>query len=409
MPKKTWKLSASFIAAFKACPVRCRLSYVIGLRPEKDSDVLRIGSHWHRILEIIKMKPGKVCPDCGNLGQKNPDCPLCRGTDILPEDMMTAVSDYLTAAYSDRPTWKTHEEWETERIKLLYSLVAYIWYWEEDDAKIEVLELEKSFTIPLRNPDTCRALPHVKVVGKIDKVIRKLVKPFVMEHKSTSKSVDPDSSYWNRMIMDTQTTLYPFAARQLSEDYKDIQVLYDVWHKPTISPKMLTQGDSKKFVADGKYYGTQFLVGYEEHSSPNGNPFCSVNGVESEVKPGAKDNTFAIRETPEMYGARLLQDITERPEFYFARKEIPRTEADLKVFEVELYNIYQTVKNMNKNGGWYHDESQCEATFKCSYTDLCYNNVELSDGMEYEGFKNIFKEKKDAEERRLSLGDKEEK
>ncbi len=402
MPKKLWKLSASFIAAFKACPVRCRLSYVIGLRPEKDSDVLRIGSHWHRLLEIIKMKPDSVCPDCANKGQTDVTCPLCQGTDILPPDMMTAAANYLTVVYADRPVWKTPEEWDTERIKLLYSLVGYIWYWEEDDAKLEVVELEKNFTIPLRNPESCRALPSVKVVGKIDKIVKELRQFYVMEHKSTSKGIDPDSTYWGRLALDTQTRLYPFAARQLDDDYKDIQVLYDVWHKPTISPKKLTQGDSKKFVEDGVYCGTQFNIAQMSPDAP-----FEVNDAVAECTPGAKEGTFAIRETPDMYGARLLQDITERPEFYFARKEISRTEADLKVFEMELYNIYQTVKNMNKNGGWYVNEAQCEATFKCPYIDLCYNNVELTDGMEYEGFKNIYAER-DAEERRLSLGDKEE-
>jgi hypothetical protein len=42
---------------------------------------------------------------------------------------------------------------------------------------------------------------------------------------------------------------------------------------------------------------------------------------EVEIEPGKKG--FAIRETIAMYGARLLNDIYERPEFYYVRREIP--------------------------------------------------------------------------------------
>lgn len=390
MVKRKWKLSASFIGAFKACPTRCRLGYVIGLRKIEDTDAQRKGTNWHRILEISRMSPGTVCPDCGK-GQKNPNCPLCEGTDILPEDMMTAVTRFLNQAYSDRPVYKTEEEWETERIILLYSLVGYNWHWKEDDEEIEVLDQELEFSIPLRNPETSRALPNVTVQGKIDKIIKKNQKTYIMEHKSTTKGIDPDSTYWNRLNLDTQTRLYPHAARTLDPTYSSIQVYYDVWHKPTIKPKMLTQAASKQFVEDGLYCNVKFTLEPDIHGDAGS---LGVNGIQVEFEPGKKEGTFAIRETPEMFGARLLQDIIERPEFYFARREVPRTDADLKQFEVELYNIYQTVKAMNKNGGWYTCESQCEATFKCQYIDLCYNNVTLTDDMEYEGFKNIFKEEK---------------
>jgi hypothetical protein len=40
---------------------------------------------------------------------------------------------------------------------------------------------------------------------------------------------------------------------------------------------------------------------------------------------------FAIRETIGMFGARLLNDIYERPEFYFVRREIARTDAEIKL------------------------------------------------------------------------------
>ena len=35
---------------------------------------------------------------------------------------------------------------------------------------------------------------------------------------------------------------------------------YDVWHKPGIKPKKLSQGDSKQFVEDGVYFDEVFEV-----------------------------------------------------------------------------------------------------------------------------------------------------
>jgi len=397
--KKTWRLSASFIADFKACPYRCYAKYVMGIIPIEDTDALRQGTNWHRIREIMGMQPGTVCPECANKGKKNSLCPLCEGTDILPTEMMDAVIRQLNQAYETVPMSKTKEEWLTERTILLYSCAGYNWHYADDE--FEVVAEEVRFSIPIRNPVTGRALPNVTMDGMIDKLVRS---PnglyYVDEHKSTSKALDSDSTYWKHLTLDTQTRLYPYAAQvlQLAGDLEQYGikatdplicgVRYDAWHKPQIKPKKLTQADSKKFVETGEYMGNKFEFLAEEVDGvwPGKG---TVNGEPAEIEPGAKEGTFTIRETPDMYGARLLADISERPEFYFARKEITRTEADLKKFEQEVYNMYHTIKFMAKNDAWWKNEQQCEATFRCQNIDICYNNVDLSDGHVPDGFKLI--------------------
>ena len=406
--KRKWRLSASFITCFKACAYRCNLKYVVGLRPIEGTDAQRVGTRWHKILEIMGMKPGSVCPVCSDT-QKNSDCPLCEGTDILSGDMMDAVIRHLNKAYETVPLSKTRDEWLAERAKLLYSLCGYRWHYVDDE--FEVIAEEIQFRLPVRNPRTGRALPNVVLDGMIDKILRS---PngiyYVGEHKSTAKPIDPDSLYWSHLNLDTQTRLYVLAARQLQlagelepygikpTDPLISGVQYDVWHKPQISPKKLTQAESKKFVADGKYMDEEFNVNITDIAGEflDGEPqsLIEVNNEPAEVTPGAKEGTFAIRETPEMYGARLLKEISENPEKYYARREISRTDAEMEKFEYEIYNIYQTVRFMDKNNGWWMDEHQCEATFRCSYIPICYNNVDLNETPEPEGFENIFKEKK---------------
>ena len=94
-----------------------------------------------------------------------------------------------------------------------------------------------------------------------------------------------------------------------------------------------------------------------------------------------------------MFGARLLQDIVERSEFYFACKELVKTSTDTKRFEWELYNIYKTIREMIKTEHWYSDESQCEATYKCDYIEQCYNNELIDQDHVPDGMELIFKER----------------
>ncbi len=417
--KKIWKLSASLIATFKACPYRCYLKYVLGIVPIEDTDALRTGTNWHRIREIMGMKPEAVCVECANKGSKNPTCPICQGSDITPVDLMDAVIRQLNQAYETVPMSKTKDEWLAERAILLYSCAGYNWNYADDDFEVVAEEIE--FSIPVRNPKTGRALPNVTLDGKIDKIVKA---PnglyYIDEHKSTSSPLDSDSTYWKHLTLDTQTLLYPYAAQQLQlngdlEEYSIKPtdplisgVRYDAWHKPQIRPKKLTQAESKKFVEDGEYMGDKFEVGKavirDEHLDAKPQYHIEINNETAGVEPGAKEGTFAIRETPDMYGARLLKDIGERPEYYFQRKEIPRTAQDLEKFQWEIFNIYHTIKFMDRNSTWWQNEQQCEATFRCSNIDVCYNNVDLSDGHVPEGFRLTKWKEKENEKRAINTG-----
>lgn len=377
MPNKKMHLSATSIACFKACPMWYYYRYIAGLTPIEESESLRVGTNYHRVQEIYDAEPGGVC-ECVEETESSPsvvvvtadpNCVLCEGTGINPQNPMDAVIRHLNTQYDVPPVSKTVEEWEVEKITIFYTLSGYRWWYEQQDKDYTVNSLEQNFDIPLISPTTNRHL-QARLVGKIDRVFScGEYNTFVHDYKSTSKSIDPDSTFWSHLRLDTQTRLYTLAAAQM--DLGMVGVLYDAWHKPGIKPKKLSQGDSKKFVETGEYCGEKFTIA---PMVPDG---WLVNGKLAEIKPGAKEGTFQIHETPEMYGARLLQDITERPEFYFARKEIVHTPEDIEGFRRQLVSIYYTIKHMKKTNGWFCNEAQCEATFKCPFIDLCYNNVEL--------------------------------
>ncbi|HUW45788.1 MAG TPA: PD-(D/E)XK nuclease family protein [Dehalococcoidia bacterium] len=391
-----WRLSASWLKCFKACPMRCKYAYVMGLRPIEETDALRMGSNWHSVLEIGNTPEGAMCPNCAG-GGGHGKCPICDGTGAMP-DPVEAVTRYLNAAYETCPINKSTDEWEVERNILYYSFLAYQKYWEDDE--IEVIDTEIPFRLKLCNPLTGATLPDVIVLGKIDKIVR-LSNGVIrlMEHKSTSKSIESDSLYWQHLRLDPQFNLYPYAGRVYQTQGKldclsatdplITGVYHDVWHKPQIRPKKLTQADSKKFVTDGLYCGMPFKVD---------DNLIRINGVAAEIEPGAKEGTFAIRETPDMFGARLYSDIASRPEYYFARREVSTIDDKLDKFEQEMYNIYQVARAMEKRGLWWQNDTQCEATFRCPYVPICYYDVAVDPNNPPDGFEIIFRQEHSIQE-----------
>ncbi len=415
-------LSASSIGAFKSCPIRFRNAYVYGIRPIEDKESQRVGTNWHLLLETAALVPGNEC-SCVHPGPVLPlikeDCPICEGIGMVPDDIMEVVTRVLNKAY-EGIEFNDPEAKEVERVTLLHALAGYRWHYGE---QLEpVAATEQYFSLPLLNPQTGHPVPDVFIKGRIDKLIEIANGIAVKEHKSTSKSIDPDSTYWGHLNLDVQTTMYIYAARRMQQNEIPCEhpgclnhlshpcencgkggplintVKYDVYHKPTIRPKKLTQGDSKKFVGDGSHLGIGEYCGQKfkivDHIDTDSDPGgLYVNGHEAVVEPGAKEGTFTIRETPDMFGARLLKDITERPEFYFRCVELTRTDAELKAFEQELYDIAQNMQFMVRSGRFYTNEHQCEATFRCDYIESCYNRQIVDPDHIPDGFKCIFAER----------------
>ena len=306
---------------------------------------------------------------------------------------MALVVDYLNKYYAEVPPNKDRTEWLTERAKVMYGMSAYAWYYSENE--YEVLATELKFDLPVKNPATGRALPNCKLVGKIDKLVRNqngIV--MIMEHKTTSSSLNSDSTFWGNLRLNTQISMYIYAAQQLqlagdlemygvkATDPLIQDCIFDGLHKPGIAPKKLSQKDSKTFVETGDYFGKKFKIDYQSCG-------YTVDDELAECEHGAKEGTFTIRETPEMYGMRLMTDMSERPEFYFGRREISRTKKDIENFQKKIYSIYQGYKFMCRTKTWSMDEDQCEATYICEYTGLCYNGIDPTVG-DIPGFKRIF-------------------
>lgn len=364
-----YHLSASSIASFKKCPTAFRLAYREGLRPDRDTESQRMGTSWHSLFEVHANATAEYyAVDYGR-------------TIPVAEFALKAVVEHLNQTYANVPSWVDPNDWARERQILLVSFIGHQWYWS--NKPIEFLASEVAFNLPLHEPRTGLPLSMkmVQRVGKIDHVVKYEGAVCALERKSTSRSIAPDSDYWEGWRKNSQISMYALAFLDLkaSKQLPDTipvnverfgNTLIDIWHKPTTKPTDLTQKATAEFLDTGTYCGQSFETIWINRGVEGEEPNITVNGVRPKIEMGKKG--FALKETVEMYGARLLQEIYETPEKFFARREIARTAAELNEFRRELFAVYQAQSMFAKTGCWFSNEQQCRATFACSYIPICY-------------------------------------
>lgn len=383
------RLSATAIQDWEECKLRFLYRYIYGLKPFDAKESQRVGETWHGCHEIIRMVPQGKCPKCYKRGTLRSDCYLCNGTGVLPADLMDAVMRYVAYRYAKVPERMTAAECEAERITLLYSFSGYRWLFPQD--RFDTVASEVWFNIPIINPETRREFQDARLVGKADHLLRDKESGllYIGERKSTSKDLD-DLSYWSRLDQDVQITSYLYALRmaQLRGELRQYGVAetdplihgiwYDVWHKPGIKPKTLSQADTAEFLKTQTYCGERFRVAAAPGVS------WRVNGAVALVVPGKKADS--IIETPEMFGARLLQDIAARPAFYFEQREIPRSDEQLVEFERDLARYVKAIRAYEQGDLWTPNCRSCESPFWCEFHSLCQRHAKIGPNDTPEGF-----------------------
>lgn len=292
-------LTSTRLTTLRACPRRHYLRYELGLARVRQEAARRFGSAYHGAMERRNSGVGLV--------------------DVATE---------ARAGYATCPDWADATDWAVECETLAQLLAGYFWRYENDN--LDVLAAERSFEIPLTNPDSGKPSRAFLLAGKIDAIVKlpdgRLA---VLEYKTAGEDISSDSEYWLRLRCDGQISLYVIAARALGFDVAT--VLYDVTRKPTIRLRQ--------------------------------------------------------NETPEQYGKRLLDDIGERPDFYYARREVPRLEDDLAEYRAEVWQQAQQLLEVRRRADRLPDPSRAwfrnAGRFTCSYCDfaqVCLNGIRVAPG-----------------------------
>lgn len=361
-------LTHSRMQSFKTCRRRAFYEYELGIRREVDGKALRIGSAGHDALDVLR-KTGDQ------------------------EQALEAVRQY----YATCPEEFDQYEWEIERETVECLVAGYHWRWSE--YPLEVIESEQSFKLPVRNPETGAASPIWDAAGKIDGIVSIDERKLVLESKFISDSIEQDSDYWRLLQIDQQITNYTKAARELGHEVSG--VLYDVIRKPTIKPTPVPvlDGDGKKIVlgADGnRIYnevkpkkkcanceGTGIHKGTE-----NRRCLCTVGAPR---QASDKEQGWELQNRPmtvEEWSEKLLADIFERPEYYYARNEIARLDDDIEEFKAEMWEIQQTIREAQRSGRWFKTVNRNTCSF-CAYQSLCLSNFHDDGATAPEGFVRV--------------------
>jgi hypothetical protein len=268
-------LTASRLKTARACQRLHLFEYVQGYRPAADAGAMRFGTLCHAGLEA-----------------------WLRAADLQPDDRLAAMLSAL-AVESD----------PFDRARAEALLTGYHLRWI--DEPMRVLAVETVFNTELRNPETGRASRTWRVGGKLDGVIEVDLEEGVLEHKITSEDMGPGTTYWARLKIDGQVSMYFVGAEALG--FTPRWCMYDVLKRPAQRPFKATPPESRKIKKDGTPYA----------------------------------GTRLSDETPAEFRARVLEAIAENPNDYYARGRVVRFETEIAE---AMADTWQTARILHENG-----------------------------------------------------------
>lgn len=298
---------------FRACARLHQLRYERGYRPAVEASELRFGSLIHTGLEAWWRAPAA--------------------------ERWEAASAALTTADADA----------LDRVKALVLLAGYHARWI--DEPLDAIAVEHEFTVPLINPATGAASRTWTAGGKIDAIVRHRDsgRVYVVEHKTSSETLDPGSDYWRRLLLDSQVSTYMMAVRALG--YEPAGTIYDVIAKPAQRPLLATPEDKRRY----------------------------------RKGDGALDARQRDRdETLDEYRDRITEAVSAEPERYFRRAEIVRLEEDERDAAFDLWQTGRAIADARNAGRWPRNPDACiRYSRACVFFDCCTRVASIDDPTRY--------------------------
>lgn len=236
------------------------------------------------------------------------------------------------------------DEYTAMTLKALFE--GYRNRWEEYDRNTyEAICTERAFKAPLMNPETGGISKTFHLAGKIDALAKEKAtgKVVIVEHKTTGQDIGPGSDYWRKLPIDGQVSGYYVGAEAI--DYPASKCLYDVIRKPTIKPYKATPEDKRKYNKDGS------------------------------LSKACREND----ETPDEWYERLTADIASRPDYYYARIEISRSDNDLMEYLFDMWAVSREISDAQRMNRWSRNPQACSVFGTCEYFGVCTGEQDIDD------------------------------
>jgi hypothetical protein len=231
--------------------------------------------------------------------------------------------------------------------------------WAEDRDAYEVIAVEKEFDCPLVNPETGAESKTWRLAGKLDVLVRERStrKIWVIEHKSSSADFETGSSYWARLRMDTQASIYFAGAQSLGYDVEGL--IYDVLGKPGLRPGAVPVLDSD---------------GVKQVVDASGQRVRTKDGKKwRETGDAAQGFVLVTRpETPAEFEARVTAAIAAKPEDYYQRGKVMRLDGEMVDAMTDIWQSGQQLREAERMGRSPRNPDACEKWGRlCDFFPVC--------------------------------------
>lgn len=320
----------SEIKTYRRCAREHHYAYRLGYRPTLIAEALRVGSLLHLGLEAY-----------------------WRHWEYWATDSDQA----LFAAWDAMRPWAI-DGFDAARAEQLMRGYHARWQGQHRVDAFEVLGVELEFRAPLVNPATSAASRTFELGGKLDALIRRSNgRVYLVEHKTTSEDIGAGSTYWQRLQLDAQVSMYYAGARSLGYDVAGCD--YDVVGKPKIRPLKATPLESRQFKRNGELYANQ----------------------------------RAENETVEQFEARLTEEIAANGDRYYQRGVVVRLDAEERDAGFDVWQVLRVMRESELAQRYPRNPEACMRWGRaCDYFGVCTGTATLDDPHDFRHVEHVHEE-----------------
>lgn len=345
-------VTVSQARTFRRCHREHYLAYELGYRPISDAEALLFGRLWH-------------------VGQES----------WWGAVMLGRPDDALEAAIAGMRLGVAANDYELVKAEEL--MRGYHFRWGDDLLDVHVVE--KEFQTDLLNPETGAASRTYQLGGKVDAIASvrqghpdRAPGVYVVEHKTTSEDIGLGSTYWQRLRLDAQVSIYFEGARSLGHDV--VGCLYDVVRKPGIRPSAVALVDAEgvKIVHDASGQRVRTKDGKKWRETGD-----TAQGYVLQTRP----------ETPEEFRARLRSDIAENPDRYYQRGTVVRLAEEMRDAAADTWQTARLIREAELAKRHPRNPDACVRYGRvCSYFGVCTGAAQLDDATQFRRVENPHQE-----------------
>lgn len=326
-------ITKSRLAAFNTCQRLHHLTYNEGYRSLAPREAADFGSVFHAGLDAWW---GAYKVDGGGL--------------LALSAALTAMVDYRV---KEAPTLDPAQFAKAEVL-----MAAYDARWARTMADWEVLGVEVEFiaTIPGRK--------RLRVAGKLDKLVRKRADGSIwfVEHKTTGADLTEGSTYWQRLRMDPQVSIYFSGCRELG--HEPAGCLYDVVDRPDQRPLKATPVELRKYTKPTKTEPSRLYAKQRESD-----------------------------ETVDEFRQRIGAVIAVEPDLYFARAQIVRLDSELEASAQDVEETALQIRAGSQTGIAPRNPGACFLYNRiCEFHEVCSGTASVDDETKFRRVENVHEE-----------------